>query len=121
MAYLKLAKTFGPYVAIALLIFAVLWLRGDVIGAKSERDLANVQVGLLQQANAANVKIIEAFGQQREDNDKIAEAVAEAVASNNRAVDLTRQRLREAQDEPGVRDWYNEPVPGSVQDALTGG
>lgn len=119
MGYVALARKFGPYIAIALLIGAVFWLRGDIIAAKSERDLAKVEVGLLQEANKANVAVIEALGQARADNDKIAEAVAEAMAANNAAENAALQRLKEAQNEPGVSDWYSVPVPGSVQDALS--
>lgn len=117
---LKLALRFAPYVAIAALLIYALILRESNTSLEGERDAARVERDQYKASDEANTKTIEAFSRRQIDNDAIARAVADALASNNRRTERTRQALREATNEPEVRDWANMPVPGSVQRALDG-
>lgn len=116
--YVKLALKLAPYLAIALLIGAVLWLRGSVKDANAAKDKALVERNQYKAVNEANAKTIAALSQRQTDNDKIAQAVAAVAAANNVRTETTRQALRNAQNEPSVRNWASEPVPISVQHAL---
>lgn len=116
--YVKLALKLAPYLAIALLIGAVLWLRGSVKDANAAKDKALVERNQFKAVNEANAKTIAALSQRQTDNDKIAQAVAAVAAANNVRTETTRQALRNAQNEPSVRNWASEPVPISVQHAL---
>lgn len=113
------ALRFGPYIAIMLLIGAILWLRGDLVGAKADRKAAIVERNQYKAANEANTKIIQGFSARQVDNDAIAAAVANRLAANSQKTETVRQRIRSAANEPGVRDWASMPVPSSVQRALT--
>lgn len=115
----KIVWKFAPFVAIALLIGAVFWLRGDLAKSNAKYDEAKTQVDTLQFVNDNNAKLMQSMVDRQIDNDKIAKAVEAAVAASNKATNASREKLKGMQNEPGVRDWFNEPVPSSVQGALS--
>lgn len=119
MAYAKLALKFAPYIAIALLIGVILWFRADLTSAKAERDAVKIEVDQLRKTNAANQRTIENFSRRQIDNDAIAAAVNAALSSNRQNADRIAIELKEARNDPVVRDWADTPVPASVRRSLT--
>lgn len=114
----KIAALIGTGVIIVGLVMAVLWMRGNNAKLAGEVDVVTLQRDTAIQANKENEKTIEAFRQQRVDNDAIATAVASKLSLNRARTERSRQAIRNAQDDPTVRAWANEPVPDSVSRAI---
>ena len=119
MTYFKLALKLGPYIAITILIVAFLWQRGSLVKANAKEKAARVELGTALAANVQNEKTIEGFRQQRVDNDAIALAVAERLNVTRSGTERIAIELREARNDPKVRDWSDTPVPDSVQRSLS--
>lgn len=112
-------KRFWPLFVIVPLIFAVLMMRTTISDTKARLAAKTTEAANLSKANAANVKIIEGFSQQRIDNDAIATAVAAKLNNNGvREVNTRTVIERLKRDDPQVRDWANVPVPDSVRRTL---
>jgi hypothetical protein len=115
---LKLALKLGPFIAIALLIGFVLWQRNTISTQGGKLNLAAQQITDLTAANASAQVTINGFAQQRIDNDAIAAAVAKRLESNRAQTEGQRQAIRNATNDPSVRNWANQPVPSSVRNVL---
>jgi hypothetical protein len=114
----KLALKASPFIAIGLLLMAVLWLRGNNAKIAGERDQAVIVRDLYKKANDQNKLVIEGFAKQRIDNDAIATAVASKLEGNRARTEQSRRQLREAQNDPNVRNWANQPVPNGMRRIL---
>lgn len=119
MGYVKLALKLAPFLAIAILIGVVLWMRGTNNKLEGERDIAVAENVQLLATNQQNAKTIEGFGKRQIDNDAIANAVAAKLAANSKYTEATRQALKDANHDPNVRAWAVVPVPDSVRRALS--
>jgi hypothetical protein len=117
--YWKLALKAAPFLAIAILIGVVLWMRGTNNQLQGERDLAVAENVQLLATNQQNAKTIEGLGKRQIDNDAIANAVAAKLAANSKRTEATRQALKDANHDPNVRAWAAVPVPDSVRRALS--
>jgi hypothetical protein len=115
---LKLALKLGPFIAIALLIGFVLWQRNTISTQGGRLNVAAQQITDLTAANASAQAQIDKFAQQRIDNDAIAAAVAQRLDSNRAHTEGQRQAIRNASNDPSVRNWANQPVPSSVRNVL---
>lgn len=115
---LKLAMKLGPYIAIALLIGFVLWQRNTISTQGGRLNVAAQQITDLTAANASAQAQIDKFAQQRIDNDAIAAAVAQRLETNRAQTEGQRQAIRNATNDPTVRNWANQPVPSSVRHVL---
>ncbi len=114
-----LARKLAPIVIIALLIAAVLWLRGDLTRVRAEREAAKVQVATVTKANEPLARSLDTIREQRVDNDAIAATLAAAIGDNRMVETRTNTIIREAAaNDPVVYDWLGQPVPGSVREAL---
>jgi hypothetical protein len=118
---LKLALKLAPYIAFALLVGIILWQRGSINSISGERDLAQLQAKSLGDIVIADNKTIVKLGERQVDNDAIAAAVAKRLDSNRAQTEGQRQAIRNASNDPTVRDWANQPVPGSVRHVLENG
>lgn len=118
MGYVKLALKFGPFIAIALLLGFVLWQRGSLNKANGERDLAVEQSKALGEVVVANNKTIADLGKRQIDNDAIAVAVAKRLEGNRAHTEGQRQAIRNANNDPTVRNWADTPVPNSLRRIL---
>lgn len=115
---LKLAMKLGPFIAIALLIGFVLWQRNTISTQGGRLNVAAQQITDLTAANASAQAQIDKFAQQRIDNDAIAAAVAQRLDTNRAHIEGQRQAIRNASNDPSVRNWANQPVPSSVRNVL---
>ncbi len=115
---LKIAAFLGTTVVIVGLVIAVLWLRGNNAKLAGEVDVVKIERDGAIKANKANEEAIEAFKRQRVDNDAIANAVASKLNSNRARTERSRQAIRNAQNDPNVRAWANQPVPSGVRSAI---
>lgn len=116
---LALLKRYWHFLAIAALVFVVLYMRGDIASLKSERDKAEAKAETLQAVNDTNAKVIEGFAAQRLANDAIIQRLAEVKAGNVERETTVRTIIeREARHDPVVRDWLNQPVPSGVRGAI---
>lgn len=115
---LKLAMKFGPFIVIALLIGFVLFQRNTISTQSGKINLAAQQITDLTAANASAQAQIDKFAQQRIDNDAIAAAVAQRLETNRAQTEGQRQAIRNATNDPTVRNWANQPVPSSVRHVL---
>lgn len=112
-------RSFGPYVAIVALILVVLFMRGDHIKFKAERDAAVTEATSLRAVNEANAATMTKLGQAAEANARIAEGVASDVAAIRQRGSATRTIIQEAtRNDPSVRAWSDTPVPDSVRRAV---
>jgi hypothetical protein len=118
MAYVKLVLKFGPYIAIALLVAAVLWYRGDLAKSEGDKKALGIELQTTIEANKEAKKTVDAIRAQRVDNDAIADEIAKKLAANRALFDRTTVLLKEARNDPKVRSWADTPVPGSVRAAL---
>lgn len=104
--------------AFALLICALLWVRGENAKLNGRLKASEIVNTYLTKANEQNERVIEGFSKQRLDNDAIAAAVAKRLDSNRARTEATRQGIRNASNDPKVRAWADSPVPGGVRDAI---
>lgn len=117
-----IARKLAPFVIIALLAGAVLWLRGDITRIRAEREAAKVQVATVTKANETLARSLETVQQQRIDNDAIAAAVALRIGENRTVETRTNTIIQEkAANDPVTRDWLSVPVPDGVREALRSG
>jgi hypothetical protein len=100
------------------LIGFVLWQRNTISTQGGKLNLAAQQITDLTAANASAQVTINGFAQQRIDNDAIAAAVAKRLESNRAQTEGQRQAIRNATNDPSVRNWANQPVPSSVRNVL---
>ena len=113
------ALKLAPWLAIALLGAAVLWLRGDLASAKAERDAAQVRVADMEAANASLAESLDLVRRQRADNDAIAQMLSAALAGNSARETITRETITEvSRNDPETRAWADTPVPLGVRDGL---
>lgn len=112
-------RAFGPYLAIAGLIFVVLFMRADNVKFKAERDSARTEVTRLEGINRQNAATMERIAQATEDNARIAETVSTDIAAIRSRGNTTRVVIQEeARNDPAVRAWADTPVPDGVRRAL---
>lgn len=116
--WFRLALKLAPFILIALLVGYVLWQRGTVNKLSGERDLAVTQANALGDIVIADNKTITSLSQRQIDNDAIANAVAKRLDSNRARTEGQRQDIRNATNDPSVRNWANTPVPSSVRTVL---
>jgi hypothetical protein len=115
---LRLWALIGTGAIIAGLVIAVLWLRGNNAKLAGQVDVVTIERDSAVKANEANEKTIEAFRNQRVDNDAIAAAIASKLNSNRARTEGQRQAIRNAQNDPNVRAWANQPIPSIVRDTI---
>lgn len=119
MGYFTLIKTFGPWVLIALLIGAVLYMRTDLVATAADRDKAQAAVTELAAVNTANAAAIE-------------KAKAVAAINDQTVIDLTttimglRAKSLQSQqtvtkvisNDPVSKTWADLPVPDELRGAI---
>lgn len=105
-------------VAFGLLIGALLWVKIDLAKTKGDLALKTAEAAQLKKTNEQNARVIEGFTQQRIDNDAIAEAIAARLNLNRAQTEKVRVQLKEARNDPTVRDWAAMPVPDLVKRLL---
>jgi hypothetical protein len=116
---LALLKRYWHFVAIAALVFVVLYMRGDIASLEGRATAAESKAATLQAVNDTNVKVIEGFAAQRLANDAIIRKLGEVKAGNVERETTVRTIIeREARNDPTVRDWLNQPVPSGVRGAI---
>lgn len=116
---LVLLKRYWHWLAIAGLVMAVLYMRGDLASMKADKDKAEAKAATLQAVNDTNAKVIEGFAAQRLANDAIIQQLAGARTANATRETTVRTIIeKEARNDPVVRDWLNQPVPSGVRRAI---
>lgn len=116
---LALLKRYWHFVAIAALVFVVLYMRGDIASLKSDKDKAEAKAATLESVNKTNARVIEGFAAQRLANDVIIRKLGEVKAGNVTRETTVRTIIeKEARNDPVVRDWLNQPVPIGLQRAI---
>lgn len=116
---LILLKRYWHWLAIAGLVMALLYMRGDLANMKSDRDKAEAKAATLESVNKTNAKVIEGFTQQRIANDAIIQQLTGAKTANATRETTVRTIIeKEARNDPVVRDWLNQPVPSGVRRAV---
>lgn len=116
---LSLLRRYWPFLAIAGLVMALLYMRGDLASMKADKDAAQTKAATLESVNKSNVAIIEGFAAQRLANDAIIQRLGEIKAGNVERETTVRTIIeREARNDPTVRDWLNQPVPSGVRGAI---
>jgi hypothetical protein len=115
---LRLAIKLAPFIAIALLVGFILWQRGSLNKANGERDLAVEQSRALGDVVVAQNGTIKQMSQRQIDNDAIAEAVAKRLDTNRAHTEGQRQAIRNANNDPTVRNWADTAVPNSLRTIL---
>lgn len=116
---LSLLRRYWPFLAIAGLVMALLYMRGDLASMKADKDAAETKAATLESVNKSNVAIIEGFAAQRLANDAIIQRLGEIKAGNVERETTVRTIIeREARNDPTVRDWLNQPVPSGVRGAI---
>lgn len=116
--WFKIALKLAPFIIIALLVGYVLWQRGSLNKAVGERDLAVTQANALGDIVLADNKTITSLSKRQIDNDAIAAAVAKRLDSNRALTEGQRQAIRNANNDPSVRNWADTLVPDSVRGIL---
>lgn len=116
---IALFKKYWHWLAIAGLVMALLYMRGDLAHMQADKDKAEAKAATLQAVNDQNAKVIEGFTEQRIANDAIIQQLTTA-RSGNAARETTVRTIieREARNDPTVRDWLNQPVPSGVRGAV---
>jgi hypothetical protein len=118
--YWTFAKVFGPWLVVLALVFVVLFMRGDMVKFKAERDAAKTEVTRLDGINRQNAATMSRIAQATEDNARIATEVQADLADIRARGNTTRVTIQEAsRNDPTVRAWADTPVPGVVRDALS--
>lgn len=116
---LALLKRYWHWLAIAGLVMALLYMRGDLASMKADKDKAEAKAATLQAVNDTNAKVIEGFAAQRLANDAIIQQLAGARTANATRETTVRTIIeKEARNDPVVRDWLNQPVPSGVRRAI---
>lgn len=116
---LVLLKRYWHWLAIAGLVMALLYMRGDLASMKADKDKAEAKAATLQAVNDTNAKVIEGFAAQRLANDAIIQQLAGARTANATRETTVRTIIeKEARNDPVVRDWLNQPVPSGVRRAI---
>lgn len=115
---LKLALKLAPFIAFALLVGFIIWQRGTINKLGGERDLAVQQSKALGDVIVADNATIKQLGERQVDNDAIAAAVAKRLDNNRAQTEGQRQAIRNASNDPSVRNWADQPVPSSVRHIL---
>ena len=105
-------------IAVAILVIALFAMKAQNNALKGDLALTKLERDVAKKANEQNVRVIEGFAKQRIDNDAIATAVAKKLDGNRARTEGQRAAIRNAQNDPTVRDWAAVPVPDSVQRAL---
>jgi len=120
MAYLALARKFAPWLAFALLIAAVGYLRLDSKAKAAKLELAESRVADVEDANRFIRQALDAVAAQRADNDAIAADVA-ARLSGNAVREVHTQTVIEKAifHDPTSRNWADEPIPDSLRAGLS--
>lgn len=116
---LVLLKRYWHWLAIAGLVMALLYMRGDLAHMQADKDKAEAKAATLQAVNDQNAKVIEGFAEQRIANDAIIQQLAGARSANASRETTVRTIIeKEARNDPVVRDWLNQPVPSGVRGAI---
>lgn len=116
---LVLLKRYWHWLAIAGLVMAVLYMRGDLAHMQADKNRAEAKAATLQAVNDQNAKVIEGFAEQRIANDAIIQQLAGARSANASRETTVRTIIeKEARNDPVVRDWLNQPVPSGVRGAI---
>ncbi|MAQ09593.1 MAG: hypothetical protein CMQ11_07140 [Gammaproteobacteria bacterium] len=116
---LALLRRYWPFLAIAGLVMALLYMRGDLASMKADKDRAEAKAATLESVNKTNAKVIEGFTQQRIANDAIIQQLTGARTANATRETTVRTIIeKEARNDPVVRDWLNQPVPSGVRRAI---
>lgn len=116
---LTLLRRYWPFLAIAGLVMALLYMRGDLASMKADKDRAEAKAATLQAVNDTNAKVIEGFAAQRLANDAIIQRLGEIKTLNLGRETTVRTIIeKEARNDPVVRDWLNQPVPIGLQRAI---
>ncbi|QJD54557.1 hypothetical protein [Sphingomonas phage Kharn] len=116
---LALLRRYWPFLAIAGLVMALLYMRGDIASLKADKDRAEAKAATLESVNKTNARVIEGFAAQRLANDAIIQQLAGARTANATRETTVRTIIeKEARNDPVVRDWLNQPVPSGVRGAI---
>lgn len=116
---LALLRRYWPFLAIAGLVMALLYMRGDIASLKADKDRAEAKAATLESVNKTNARVIEGFAAQRLANDAIIQQLAGARTANATRETTVRTIIeKEASNDPVVRDWLNQPVPSGVRRAI---
>jgi hypothetical protein len=118
---LKLAIKLAPFVILALLVGIIGVQRLSLRAAKAERDNAVEQAKALGDLAVTNANTIKNLSARQVDNDAIAAAITKRLDSNRARTEGQRQAIRNASNDPTVRDWANQPVPSGVRNVLEAG
>jgi hypothetical protein len=103
----------------AALVVTVLLQRNDITSKKAAIDAAATRITDLDNANRNQKAALDKVTAARIDNDAIAVAVAAKLQGNTVRETNTRTIIEKAAaNDPVIRDWASEPVPGGVRDAL---
>lgn len=117
---LKLAIKLAPFIAIALLVGFVLWQRNTISTQTGKLNVAAQQIADITATNAANEATINQLSQRQIDNDAIAAAVSKRLDTNRAHTEGQRQAIRNANNDPSVRNWADTAVPNSLRGILEG-
>ncbi|QJD54502.1 hypothetical protein P9A30_gp60 [Sphingomonas phage Lucius] len=116
---LALLRRYWPFLAIAGLVMALLYMRGDIASLKAAKDRAEAKAATLESVNKTNARVIEGFTQQRIANDAIIQQLTGVKTANAERETTVRTIIeKEARNDPVVRDWLNQPVPSGVRRAV---
>jgi hypothetical protein len=119
MTYLGAIKTFGPWVAILLLIGGILFMRGNLIEAKADRDKAQAAVAELAAINKANDKAMSDLKAAQLLNDTT------VLDLNTKLLSLQTSAMKKRDDikkvltnDPKSKLWADVPLPDELRNAI---
>jgi hypothetical protein len=107
-------------VAFGLLIIGLFAMKAQNASLHGKLDVAAQQIADITATNAANVATINQLAQRQIDNDAIAAAVTKRLETNRAHTEGQRQAIRNANNDPTVRNWADTAVPNSLRGILEG-
>lgn len=113
------ALRLAPYFAIALLLGAVLWFRGEAISEAAERKAVEVQLTEVRAANDAQKAAIERLTARRAADDALLAELNGSIATLRETAEATQlsiQGLERTNEQ--VRTYLASPVPSDLRRLL---
>lgn len=115
MTYFKLI----PYAAIAALIAAVLWYRGEMIDADAARDKAHAELLVFKDTNEKQALLIEQITRRKERDEQILADISSKLAGINQNLTETNESISGLEKaNEGVREYLKSLVPDALRGLL---
>lgn len=119
MGYLWAIKTFGPWLAILLLIGGILYMRADLISIGADRDKAQAAAAELAKVNAADATAIEQAKAAAAINDQtVIDLNATIINLRVKASQSNAAIQKVISNDPKSKTWADLPVPDELRGAI---